>query len=443
MSKQQVTEQAVVRCVPRLRFPEFRGAEGWAQMRLIDTTDRSIKWSFIGGPFGSNLKSSDYVPYGVRIIQLQNIGDGEFCNEYKIFTTLEKANELLSNNIYPNDIIMSKMGDPVGRACLIPDDHDRYVMCSDGIRLVVDEKKNDKYFIYSLINSPLFRGAVDKTATGSTRKRIGLEELKNLPLWLPKKSEQQRIAACLSSLDDLINAESQQLTSLKTHKKGLMQQLFPREGESVPRMRLPDFRNNGEWNIFPLAALAEKIMVGIASAATHAYRETGVPMLRNQNIKEGGVDDSSLLFIDPTYEATHKNKRLKAGDVITVRTGYPGLSAVITNRYENAQCFTSLITRPKSDLLDSNYLCLYINSPIGKKFMLGAEAGGAQKNVNAGTLETLEVYLPQIEEQRKIASVFSNLDDLITAQAAYLDTLKQHKKGLMQQLFPSLDDRST
>jgi type I restriction enzyme S subunit len=207
-------EESKPALVPKLRFPEFRGAEGWSEARLIDTADRSVKWSFIGGPFGSNLKSSDYVADGIRIIQLQNIGDGEFFDEYRIFTTPEKADELLSNNIYPGEIIMSKMGDPVGRACLIPTFHDRYVMCSDGIRLVVNEKGNNKYFVYSLINSPLFRAIVEKTATGSTRKRIGLDELKNLPMRLPTRAEQQKIAECLSSVDELIAAQARKLDGL-------------------------------------------------------------------------------------------------------------------------------------------------------------------------------------------------------------------------------------
>ena len=212
---------------PALRFPEFSSREGWHKTRLIDVADKKVKWSFIGGPFGSNLKSSDYVSEGVRIIQLQNIGDAEFMDEYKIFTSEEKANELLSNNIYPGDIILSKMGDPVGRACLIPDNHSRYVMCSDGIRLVVDETSFSKYFIYVLINSSWFRALVEKTATGSTRKRIGLDDLKKLLLIVPTLGEQQKIAKCLSFVDELITVQAQKIEDLKAHKKGLMQQLFP------------------------------------------------------------------------------------------------------------------------------------------------------------------------------------------------------------------------
>jgi len=213
--------------LPKLRFPVFQDAGEWEKIKLIDVTNKKIKWSFIGGPFGSNLKSSDYVAHGIRIIQLQNIGDAQFHDDYKIFTTEQKANELLSYNIYPGEIILSKMGDPVGRACLIPNKHARYLMCSDGIRLVIDEQLFSKYFIFSLINSIYFRDLVEQTATGSTRKRIGLDDLKNLPMVVPKLKEQQKIADCLSSIDELITAQTQKLGTLKTHKKALMQQLFP------------------------------------------------------------------------------------------------------------------------------------------------------------------------------------------------------------------------
>jgi type I restriction enzyme S subunit len=185
--------------------------------------------NFTGGPFGSNLKASDYTSEGIRIIQLQNIGDGEFNDDYKIYTSEEKANELLSCNIYSGEIILSKMGDPVGRACIIPDNIVRCVMASDGIRLVIDDKKYSKYFIYSLLNSKRIREAIEKKSTGSTRKRIGLDELRGVELIIPKElKEQQKIADCLSSLDTLIIKQLEKIEQLKLHKKGLMQGLFPK-----------------------------------------------------------------------------------------------------------------------------------------------------------------------------------------------------------------------
>ena len=215
--------------VPKYRFKEFINDGEWVEKKIIETTDKKIKWSFTGGPFGSNLKASDYTTEGIRIIQLQNIGDGEFNNEYKIYTSKEKADELLSCNIYSDEIILSKMGDPVGRACIIPSYLNRCVMASDGIRLVVDEKKYSKYFIYSIINSKQIREAIEKKSTGSTRKRIGLDELKGIELMIPNTiKEQQKIASCLSSLDALITAQTEKIEQLKLHKKGLMQGLFPK-----------------------------------------------------------------------------------------------------------------------------------------------------------------------------------------------------------------------
>lgn len=215
--------------VPKVRFPEFEDDGEWVEKKLIDTTDKKVKWSFTGGPFGSNLKANDYTTEGIRIIQLQNIGDGMFNDDNKIYTSIEKADELLSCNIYAGDIIISKMGDPVGRACIIPNNLERCVMASDGIRLVVDENKFSKYFIYSLLNSKRIRKTIQSKSTGSTRKRIGLNPLRETELIVPKDlKEQQKIASCLSSLDEVIEAQVAKIEQLKLHKKGLMQGLFPK-----------------------------------------------------------------------------------------------------------------------------------------------------------------------------------------------------------------------
>ncbi|MEL4895267.1 restriction endonuclease subunit S, partial [Crocosphaera sp. Alani8] len=184
------------------------------------------QYSFTGGPFGSDLKSSDYTTEGVRVIQLQNIGDGHFLNDYQIFTSEIKADQLISCNIYPNDILLSKMGDPVARACIVPDYHERYLMCSDGIRLVVNKKKFDMYFVYSFINSSMFRNKAESASSGSTRKRIGLTQLRSLSVLCPTLKEQQKIAQFLTAIDHKIDAVSQQIDCMEQFKKGLLQKMF-------------------------------------------------------------------------------------------------------------------------------------------------------------------------------------------------------------------------
>lgn len=189
-----------------------------------------------------------------------------------------------------------------------------------------------------------------------------------------------------------------------------------------------------DWEFTQLDQIALKVMVGIASAATHAYTDTGIRLLRNLNIKEGWIDDSDILHINEEYEKQHKNKRLREGDILTVRTGYPGISAVVPKQYEGAQCFTSLITRLDKQKALPEYVCAFINSEYGKRFIVSGEAGGAQKNVNAGMLKHMPVPLPPFPEQKKIVAILSTWDDAITANEDLLANSRLRKKALMQQL---------
>lgn len=182
----------------------------WNLCKFAHIPDQKIKWSLTGGHFGSDLKSSDYTDEnGVRIIQLQNIGDGKFLDSYKIFTSEEKADQLIGCNIYPGELIMSKMGDPDTRTCIIPNYHEKYLMASDGIILVPGTSKFDRKFVLEYINFRIFRNIAIANSTGSARQRIGLGDLKKLPFICPPLPEQQKIAAILSTWDKAIDKLTQ------------------------------------------------------------------------------------------------------------------------------------------------------------------------------------------------------------------------------------------
>lgn len=190
-----------------------------------------------------------------------------------------------------------------------------------------------------------------------------------------------------------------------------------------------------DWDIRPLVDLADKIMVGIASAATHAYRNRGVVMFRNQNIKAGYLDDADILFIAEDYEQVFKNKRLKSGDLLTARTGYPGTTSLVPEKYEGAQSFTTLITRPRKHAISSEYLCCFINSTAGQRYFEQNQIGGGQKNVNAGSLKGLPVACPPtIDEQDSIAEALSDADVLIESLEQLLVKKRQIKQAAMQDL---------
>ena len=210
--------------VPELRFAGF--ADDWEERKLIDVKDNEDRYSYTGGPFGSDLKSSDYTEIGVRIIQLQNIGDGKFVNDYKIYTSEEKARSLNSNLIYPGEIIIAKMADPLARATILPKIEPKYLMASDGIRLKINTDYFDNYYILTLINSDVFRKEALNNSTGTTRKRIGLVTLGNLPMMIPSFEEQQKIGSLFKQLDDTIALHQRKLDLLKEQKKGFLQKMF-------------------------------------------------------------------------------------------------------------------------------------------------------------------------------------------------------------------------
>jgi type I restriction enzyme, S subunit len=427
--------------IPELRFPEFVGDGEWVERPLIDTADKKIKWSFTGGPFGSNLKANNYTENGFRIIQLQNIGDAEFNDDSKIYTSANKADELISCNIYSGNIIISKMGDPVGRACIIPQHLKRCVMASDGIRLVVDEKKYSKYFIFSLINSKQIREAIERKSTGSTRKRIGLNDLKEIKLTVPKNlQEQQKIAACLSSLDELIAAHKDKLDALKDHKKGLLQNLFPQEGETVPKVRFPEFEGDGEWVIRSVEKNIDLIS-GIALKSKELSEDnSGTPILRGINITEGQIRHSEE--IDKFYlEDTSGIERyiVEKNDIVIGMDGSKvGKNVALISNQDAGAILIQRVARIRAINSDVTYLYQHFLSNSFRSYVDNVNTSSGIPHISAKQIRDFEIgFPPTIKEQQKIAACLSSVDELIAAQKEKIEQLQQHKKGLMQNLFPN------
>ena len=190
------------------------------------------------------------------------------------------------------------------------------------------------------------------------------------------------------------------------------------------------------WEIRILEDISEKISVGIATSTTKYFAETGVPLLRNQNIKEGYIDTCDLTYITKEFSKLNSSRALKEGDVICVRTGNPGQSAVVTSDMNGWQTFTTLIIRPLKDKIDSYYLSRFLNS-ITKTKIKSVQAGGSQQNLNAGWLSKIYVKLPPLKEQQKITSILSKVDELIQKTQQIIEQTQRLKKGLMQNLMNS------
>lgn len=182
--------------------------------------------SFVDGPFGSNLKTSEYSDHGVRLIQLQNIGEGIWHDENRKFIPERKFRELIRHATYPGEIAIAKMAEPVARACIVPAVSQRFVVVADCIKLAPDHSRYDSGYLVAAINHPSFRVQAEVKSTGTTRKRINLTALKTILLLTPPIEEQRDIGASLDAHEGRIRAEEAELAKLRQVKRGLMDDLL-------------------------------------------------------------------------------------------------------------------------------------------------------------------------------------------------------------------------
>lgn len=189
------------------------------------------------------------------------------------------------------------------------------------------------------------------------------------------------------------------------------------------------------WKKTFLSEVSDRVIVGLATSVTDYYVSAGVPIIRNQNIKKGYFDDTEMLYLTPEFSKKHPNKRVKAGDVITVHTGSNvGLTCVVPNEYDGAQTFTTLIVTPNKELLESDFLNHLLNSKYGAYQAMRLVVGGGKGNLNTSDFKNYPILLPPIHEQKNISQILATWDQAITVVSKLLENSQQQKKALVQEL---------
>jgi type I restriction enzyme S subunit len=280
-------------------------------------------------------------------------------------------------------------------------------------------KRPNPVFTGYLLRQPLVRGYFTKKAQGSTRFNLSKDAFRSLPFFVPPPAEQQKIAECLSSVDELMAAQARKVDALKIHKKGLMQQLFPREGETQPRLRFPEFQNAGVW--------VPKTLVD--ACRMQAGKFVAAADIKEQNAGElfpcyggNGLRGFTATFThDGVYPLIGRQGALCGNVKLASGQFHATEHAVVATPNQGVEAVWLYYLL---DLLNLNRFA----------------TGQAQPGLSVDVLEKVPVTIPKDEsEQHRIASCLSSLDTLITAETRKLEALKTHKKGLMQQLFPSPD----
>ncbi|MBK6860831.1 MAG: restriction endonuclease subunit S [Saprospiraceae bacterium] len=241
----------------------------------------------------------------------------------------------------------------------------------------------------------------------------------NMPVPFPDLVEQQKIADCLSSLDDLITAESQKLDELKVHKKGLMQQLFPAEGETVPKLRFAEFRDSGEWE--------EEIL------------KNACRMQAGKFVSASEINDIKSDELFPCYGGNGLRGYTKSFthtgrySLIGRQGALCGNVSLVDGQFHATEHAVVVSPYDKIDTIWLFYMLTYLN-------LNQYATGQAQPGLSVDNLEKVEINIPKdIKEQQRIGECLSTLDETIMVETDKIEALKDHKKGLMQGLFPNSD----
>lgn len=418
--------------VPELRFPEFENDKEWIPKRLdaVSKIDR--------GKSKHRPRNADFL-YGGKypFVQTGDIKAAElYLTEYSQTYSEEglKQSKLwdentlcitIAANIAETAILKIKACFPDSIIGLIPDENEAIILF---VKYYFDKFKLD----------------IKELAQGIAQDNLNKEKLSGIQFNFPSIPEQQKIANTLTSLDELIGAENEKLNTLQTHKKGLLQQLFPAKGEKVPKLRFGEFEE--EWEEITLGEVCNYFK-GFAFKSKD-YTTEGRRIIRVSDMGYDYIKDTpNAIYIKEEDAKLYDKWKLQKNDLIITTVGSkPPVYNSLVGR--------SIVVKINNEysLLNQNAVCLrsnqtieqdFLNSLFKRKEYTSFIESIIRGNANQGSIALVDLFKyailkPSPTEQQKIANCLSSLDDRIAAQSEKIAALKAHKKGLMQQMFPNL-----
>lgn len=389
-----MVKQEAKTAVPRLRFPEFRENDPWEAVKL----DSVLKFQ-VGFPFPS--KGFVEERGGIRLIRNRDLRS----NDKPIYYVAPYSAEFVVSD---GDILVGMDGD-FSPCVWVGGD----ALLNQRVGRVLPKADNDKRFLLYFLTAQL--KLIERSAARTTVKHLSHSDVEKICEPLPAPAEQQKIADCLTSLDEVIAAQGCKVDALKAHKRGLMQQLFPREGETRPRLRFPEFRDAPEWDTKGLGELV-KIRTG------------------KKDANEGAVDGIYPFFTCAEEHIYSHSYSFDAEAILIAGNANVGQARYYKGKFEAYQR-TYVLMDFKEVFVP--YLYALLDAKL-RPALLAQVQTSAMSYIRLPMLEEFQVAMPPlIDEQQRVADCLASLDTQITAETARLAALKTHKQGLMQQLFPA------
>lgn len=399
--------------VPKLRFPEFE--QSWDKIPL-----GKLGQFFRGLTYGAD----DVANEGLLVLRSSNIQGGQLIlDTHLVFVKKQCPPEL---RLKRGDIAICMSNGSkalVGKSGELGKDYPGELTVGAFCSIF----RPTKQFAKIAFSTPRYDKFVATGIAGGNINNLKNSDLEAFEFHVPSSErEQQKVADCLSSLDELIAAQARKVNALKTHKKGLMQQLFPREGETQPRLRFPEFRGTTAW---------KKVTAG-QSFTNRVERGSSSLPIYSVTMTDGMVPRASLdRRIDDIAE-TSANKAVRKGDIAyNMMRMWQGALGVAPE-----DCMVSpayIVLKPKA--ANTIFFSYLLKLPQMLQVLTAHSRGLTEDRLRLyyDDFANVPLLCPSVEEQKRIANCLTSVDKLIAARTQELETLKTHKKGLMQQLFPS------
>ncbi len=421
--------------VPKLRFPEFREAGGWEET-LLDAiagpvTERAIQ-----------VEEDDVLSLSAEHgIVLQS----EFFGKKVAGENSERYLKIARNDFVYNDrTTKASIFGTIKRLSK----HSGGIVSPIYKCFRFQDEENSEYwewYFESGIHNKAIAGLVNEGARAG-RFNISITQFLSISVLRPSPAEQKKISECLSSVDEMIAAQARKVNALKTQKKGLMHQLFPREGETQPRLRFPEFRNAGDWEKSALSSFILSLDAGVSvNSGDRPANKTESGVLKTSAVTKGQFDPEENKVVFTKNEISRLKEPVTGGTIIMCRKNTPalvGANAYIELSHENLFLPDLLWAAKPREGVSMRFLAFILGSDKARTALSKLAKGSSASMSNITKSEVLEfsVMAPTLPEQQHIVDCLTSLDALIAAETHKLEALKTHKKVLMQQLFPSPEE---
>ena len=378
---------------------------------------------------------------GIRYLTTGNVGAGFYKEQGCGYISEKTFSELHCLNVYPGDLMISRLNEPIGRACIIPDTESRYVVAVDNVILRPNANYNKKFIMYGM-NADGYAEHANMIARGATMSRISRSQLGQFWLAFPNIEEQQAIADFLdkecTQIDSIAADLERQIALLQQYKKSLITETVTKGLDKSVPMKDTGVEWIGQipehWDVEPI-----KYRVtfhngdrGENYPTKSELQSEGIPFINAGHLEGDGLNMANMDYISEEKYRIMGGVKLRSGDILYCLRGSVGKNAIVDM---NQGTVASSLVAIRSVRISAEYLYYCLNSHIEEVQRYWWDNGTAQPNLSADNLGKYKICIPPVEEQKAIVKYLNNIcsqiDNLIIGKKKQLSTIQQHKKSLI------------